>query len=229
MRDEVIRCATQLFVERGISAVTLQDIAAEAGLSKPALYHYFTSREELLRQVFGDWVRTEIANLRDALPDQGSAQEQLTAYIHYHVGSIAGNLELYSLSFSYESELPADVRDEFRRLKRESDAALRAILARGVARQEFVPRHELLMTFAIDGMCNWLWKWYKASGPLSPAEIADEFAAFALEGLLDAKRDDAGAVSPAEETESLAAYHLRAIRFHTARLEEQWGVSGPVR
>jgi TetR/AcrR family transcriptional regulator, cholesterol catabolism regulator len=221
MRDEVIRCATRLFVERGIGAVTLQDIAAEAGLSKTALYHYFTSREELLRQIFGDWISTEIASLRLAIPEAGTAEEQMRAYILYHVSSIAQNLGLYSLSFSYEAELPPDVRDEFRLLKRESDKILRGILRNGVLRKEFEPRHELLITFAIDGMCNWLWKWYKPSGPKSPQEIADEFAAFTLSGLLASPHTDQIPTAPDSDLETIVAYHARAIRFHSQKLEDQ--------
>jgi AcrR family transcriptional regulator len=222
MRDEVIRSATRLFVERGINAVALQDIAAEVGLSKAALYHYFSNREELLRQVFGNWVRTEIANLRLAIPEAGTAEEQMRAYIRYHVTSVTENLGLYSLSFSNEGDLPPDVRDEFRHLKRESDKALRGILAHGILRQEFEPRDELLITFAIDGMCNWLWKWYKPSGSKSPEAIAHEFSEFTLNGLLASPHITELAAAPDDDANSIAAYHARAIRFHSEKLENHF-------
>jgi TetR/AcrR family transcriptional regulator len=48
-RDKIITCATRLFAERGYDAVGVQEIAESAGIQKPTLYHYFGSKEGLLR------------------------------------------------------------------------------------------------------------------------------------------------------------------------------------
>lgn len=41
-------------MQRGISAVALKDVAAEVGISKAAIYHYFDAKDDLVRFVFGD-------------------------------------------------------------------------------------------------------------------------------------------------------------------------------
>ncbi len=48
-RGRIIVCATRLFAERGYDAVGVQEIAESAGIQKPTLYHYFGSKEGLLR------------------------------------------------------------------------------------------------------------------------------------------------------------------------------------
>ncbi|MFI6506376.1 TetR/AcrR family transcriptional regulator [Streptosporangium sp. NPDC050855] len=43
--------ARELFAERGVQRTSLRDIADRLGITKPALYYHFTSREELLRSI----------------------------------------------------------------------------------------------------------------------------------------------------------------------------------
>ena len=221
MRDEVIRAATRLFKENGVRSVSLQSIADELGMTKGALYHYFSSRDDLLRHVFGDWTTETTEGLRERIADSDSATEQLRDYVRFHVSSVANDLDLYSLSFASEAELPADVRAEFRRLKRKSDTVLREILRKGIADGEFEPRDERVIAFAIDGMCNWLWKWYDPAGPKSSDDIADDFIELLTRGLVRRGDDDSPVAGNANGTVGQTAeYHARAIRFHSERLEQ---------
>lgn len=48
-RDRILQAARELFVRKGVQKTSLQDIAEELGITKPALYYHFASREDLLR------------------------------------------------------------------------------------------------------------------------------------------------------------------------------------
>lgn len=123
------------------------------------------------------------------------------------------------MTFSAEAELPDEVRAEFRKFKRESDIVVQDILRDGIRTGEFVGADENISVFAIDGMCNWLWKWYRQSGPLSPDEIADRYADLVLYGL--SPRENGAVEGPDGLTrEELIQYHSRAIRFHNERIAE---------
>lgn len=50
-RAQIIDSAVKLIVARGLSSFSLEEVAAEAGVSKPLIYKYFTSRDELLKAV----------------------------------------------------------------------------------------------------------------------------------------------------------------------------------
>lgn len=49
--DLIIQAATRLFLSQGYARTNLEQIAAEAGVTKPTVYSHFGSKENLLRQV----------------------------------------------------------------------------------------------------------------------------------------------------------------------------------
>lgn len=51
MRERIIDTAVQLFAERGFAGTSIRDITRPLGISNPALYHHFSSKDELLRQI----------------------------------------------------------------------------------------------------------------------------------------------------------------------------------
>ena len=53
-RAKILDCAVRLFSERGYDAVGVQEIAEAAGIKKPTLYHYFGSKEGLLRTLLNE-------------------------------------------------------------------------------------------------------------------------------------------------------------------------------
>ena len=57
---EIKETARRILVAEGPGAVSLREIARQMGMTAPALYRYFSSREDLLRGVCGD-IFTEIA------------------------------------------------------------------------------------------------------------------------------------------------------------------------
>lgn len=50
-RNRIIEAATELMIERGIAAVSLDDVRAASGASKSQLYHYFADKDHLVATV----------------------------------------------------------------------------------------------------------------------------------------------------------------------------------
>jgi len=221
MRDRITASAARLFQARGVNGVTMQEVAAEVGLSKASIYHYYDNRDDLLRHVFGDWARGEVEKARVIASSNEDPATKLTSFIRFHLNSLVDHLDLYSLTFREESELPADVRDEFRSAKREHDVLVRQIIREGVEARVFEPTDETLTAFAIDGMCNWIWKWYRpGAGGKSADEIAETFAHLILRGVMsDAATMAAGWSPDVHGDDGALAYHAREIRHHTSQLE----------
>lgn len=50
-RENIVKTALGLFLQKGYEKTSLNDIAREVGISKPAIYHYFKNKDELIHQV----------------------------------------------------------------------------------------------------------------------------------------------------------------------------------
>ncbi len=66
---ELLDCAHRLFFANGYDNTTINDIIREAGVSKGAFYHYFTSKESLLAALAVRLARDSIAQLLPSLDD----------------------------------------------------------------------------------------------------------------------------------------------------------------
>jgi AcrR family transcriptional regulator len=68
-RGELLDCAQALFLARGYDNASLNDVIAEAGVSKGAFYHYFASKEALLEALAERLARQALADVQDILDD----------------------------------------------------------------------------------------------------------------------------------------------------------------
>ncbi|HMR07734.1 MAG TPA: TetR/AcrR family transcriptional regulator [Polyangiaceae bacterium] len=50
-REEVLEAALALVAERGVAGASLRALAKQLGISQPSLYHYFSSKDELVSQI----------------------------------------------------------------------------------------------------------------------------------------------------------------------------------
>jgi AcrR family transcriptional regulator len=68
-RGELLDCAQALFLARGYDNASLNDVIAEAGVSKGAFYHYFSSKEALLEALAERLARQALADVQGVLDD----------------------------------------------------------------------------------------------------------------------------------------------------------------
>jgi AcrR family transcriptional regulator len=104
---KIIAEATQVVVESGYQAINMRRLADRVGVSATAIYHYFESKESLLRKLRLD--AAELLNDRIRPIDQGlEPHEYLAELGRQYVGFAENNPNLYQLLF----EAPFDERVE---------------------------------------------------------------------------------------------------------------------
>jgi AcrR family transcriptional regulator len=65
-RQRILQAASRLIAERGVAAVSLEDVEREAGVGRSQLYHYFEGRDDLLRAVI-DTTTDAVLGAQDGL------------------------------------------------------------------------------------------------------------------------------------------------------------------
>ena len=187
LRAGIMTVAADLFRERGYRAATLDEIAQRVGVSKPTLYGYFRSKEELLAAIFH---RTMSMFERDLMAIRTSGEEppaQLRRVMRYHVGAVIAERSFLSVFFSEEANLPLALGRAIRRRKARYDGTVRAIVQRGIRGGSLRPANPRLLVFALLGMGNWVYQWYDPKGTWDADAIADAFIALAESGYLATK------------------------------------------
>ena len=76
-RRVLLEAAVRVFARRGFHAARVGDIAEEAGVAHGLLYHYFSSKEEVLETIFRETWADLLAAVRDVEESGEPAQEQL--------------------------------------------------------------------------------------------------------------------------------------------------------
>ena len=74
----ILDVTTRLFAEKGYDRTSLQDIINETKLSKGAIYHHFSSKEDILEAIFdriGEENTAVLAKVRDNKEVNGKASE----------------------------------------------------------------------------------------------------------------------------------------------------------
>jgi AcrR family transcriptional regulator len=81
-RAELLDRATALFVQRGYDNVSLNDLIADAGVSKGAFYHWFPSKDELITALAERSARDQFAAIEEAAVQcRGDALDRLNALL----------------------------------------------------------------------------------------------------------------------------------------------------
>jgi AcrR family transcriptional regulator len=79
---EVCLAAARTFYEKGYLSATLADVANAAGVTKGAIFHYFSTKEELLFLILYRYTKDTLRELIEKLEPLNSPHEKISAYIY---------------------------------------------------------------------------------------------------------------------------------------------------
>ena len=186
-REAVIRAAARAFNERGYHHTSLDDIAADLGVTKPTVYYYVANKEQLLFECFLAGLRPIRAAFREADGLQGTGRERLIAVIRGYAAAIASEYG-WCMVRAHDQDLGPEMRRQINALRSEIDQGIRRLLRAGLEDGSVEACDPKLTAFALAGALNWIAHWYRADQPLSADEIASSFVQFFERGLLPRPR-----------------------------------------
>jgi len=130
-RDEILRAAAQLFAERGSRAVGVDDVGAAVGVTGPAIYRHFASKDAMLAEMLVRISETLLAGGAERVADVGDdPATQLRALIAFHVEFALDNPALITVQDRDLASLPERDAGQVRRLQRRYVEVWVAVLAR---------------------------------------------------------------------------------------------------
>src|SRR5215475_14603202 len=153
-RERILEEAVKLFYQRGFTGTTLDDIAAELGVTKPFIYTHFRSKTDLLAALCKPTIELSLEAVTRAAKSSGSPTERLRrAMVDFTqvVLSRQANIAIY---FREEKNLVPAALAEINGLRKKFDRVLSNLLHEGVASGEFEMKDTNLAALAIGGMIS---------------------------------------------------------------------------
>lgn len=194
-RDDVLRAAAEVFMDKGYGAASISAIAEHMGSTKGRLYHYYASKYELYLDIHVTALRIATERCLAARERETAPDRQLWAIVHEQaLINIEGSpmnrvaiqgLERYMLRLD---DSPADrMTRRLMALRADFEAIYIDVIERGVRDGLFPADTDAGLTAKwVLGVVNWMVIW--ASSKRKPRrareEIARSAADFALAGVL---------------------------------------------
>jgi AcrR family transcriptional regulator len=181
MERRLLEVASQLFSERGFTGTSLQDIAEEMGVSRPALYYYAKSKDEILERLVQDIPIRQAADLRAVRrKTKLRSTEKLGEMARIQIIQVGETPVRFRVLERNEHHLSGEVAAAHAKGKRAVFNEFKAVIADGIAAGEFRPVDPRTAALAIIGMCNWVAWWLEPSAddPIGP--IADHISEMAV-------------------------------------------------
>src|ERR671933_1006199 len=130
-REEILRAAAQLFAERGSRAVGVDDVGAAVGVSGPAIYRHFASKDAMLAEMLLRISERLLGGATEQVAAAGADPlAQLRALIAFQVDFALDNPALITVQDRDLGSLPDADAAEVRRLQRRYVEVWVAVLAR---------------------------------------------------------------------------------------------------
>lgn len=118
-RSLILRSATRVFAEKGYHDTRISDIASHAGIAYGLVYHYFSSKDEVLSAIFHEHWGRIIAALEAIKNGPGGVRERLFSFAllifeNYRVHPDWFRVLLFEIQRNPHFERPGELEDLFR-------------------------------------------------------------------------------------------------------------------
>lgn len=183
-RQEILRTAARLFHERGFNATSMNDVAAALKLSKGGLYHHFESKDEILYSLMDHALNITEARVIKPVRSIRDPEEALRTLIRLHIEVIVSVRDREITVMLHEHHpLPAGLRKQINSRKKDYVHFVENLIAAAQrslgANPGVSPR---AAAFALLGMINWMYQWYRAEGELQWEQLARDYTTIFFEG-----------------------------------------------
>jgi AcrR family transcriptional regulator len=190
-RGAILDAAATLFCRNGYETTSLRDVAARSKLKAGSLYHYFSSKEEMLDAVMQEGLRRlhgEVESAVVALPESATHLERIQTAMGAHLKALHGQKDYIRANLVLYGHAPRAIKTANLALRRAYarywSGLLKSAVDAGALRSDL---DLTLVRLFVLGSFNWSVDWLDPK--LKPtSELASTAAKLFLEGLLPQNR-----------------------------------------
>ncbi|MEM9777752.1 MAG: TetR/AcrR family transcriptional regulator [Chloroflexota bacterium] len=184
-RMAILRAAAQSFNTIGYHQTNLNDLAKSLGVTKPALYRYIDSKEDILRQCLNlalEQTQEAIEDINSySLTTERSGRQQLESFFYRFAvmssDDFGACLILLRGSISDEVFL-----EQYRTVAKDISTAMEKIVRLGIRDKTIKTKSARLLVAAMLGALNEAVYWHKKENRMSPEELSAKYFDIFVDG-----------------------------------------------
>lgn len=183
---EILDRAFELFASKGYARTTLQDIATATGLTRPALYHYISNKDELIEKLVAEIAgnSAEVLHRINEAPDAAPEVRLRQMCLAIATQNMA-HPDRFRLLIASEHELPGALMERYRESRRAVLRELIRVIDDGQVARVFRPCDARVAALGIVGMLNWVAWWHRPGDRDEDGRIAGQLADMAIRAVID--------------------------------------------
>lgn len=173
---EILAAARKLLEQRGPDAMTMEEVAAAAGVAKGTVYLYFQSKDDLIQALITRVGENILRDLEASLVAPGTPPEKLIRIVSVLLEYLNRERLLFPIYarelLQGEGESREGFRGRYQELEEEFVTLVTRLFAEGIAAGQFIPANPRLLTFLIRGLVRATGYYQKAEGQADAAQEA---------------------------------------------------------
>ena len=185
-RQEILRTAARLFQQQGYDATSMNDVAAALKLSKGGLYHHFQSKDEILFNLMNHAMDITQERVIDGVRGISDPEERLRMLIRRHIEVVMSVRDREITVMLHENHpLPPAMRRRINARIKDYvhfvESVISEVQCGRQSRGVVTPR---AAAFALLGMINWIYQWYRPEGTLDEESLVRQYTEVFFTGAL---------------------------------------------
>ena len=181
-RIAIMDAATRLFRDHGYKGASLNELARLLNVTKPTIYYYFSSKDEILRSIkhhtLDEVIRMLVEVRATDLRGIDKLTEAMRRYVHIlasHYGRVV--VLIHDRVLTKKSQVA--IRDRTAVIDNHLFAIYDQAIAEGDLRR--IERH--VLHYTLFGALNWTPNWYDPEGRIPPEKLADLQVTMLVDGV----------------------------------------------
>ncbi|MGH9069330.1 MAG: TetR/AcrR family transcriptional regulator [Acidimicrobiales bacterium] len=185
-RRQLLDAALGAFAERSFHAVSMEEVAVAAGITKPVLYQHFGSKRALYLELLSDVGSQLMVTIAKATASARGPRQQVEAGFGAYFAFVATHDRAFRLLFGGGARRDQEFRQAVQRVE---DSIAEAVAARIEA--DIDPDHRRQLAYGVVGLAEATARHWQAGPPSRPGPevLARRVADLAWAGLRGVHRD----------------------------------------
>jgi AcrR family transcriptional regulator len=188
-KERILKAAAELFASKGFDKTSVRNIAKKARLSVPGMFHYFSSKEEILYEIMTGFMDNAYKKIMEIYSADIDPIEKLSEICKFYVEQYAAHQQQLTILNSEMNSLIPQHLEIIIKKERDYVKALKGLFKELAERKLLKPIDHSILAFIFFGMVHWTYRWYdpEAEKGIGPRQLGEIYCEVFLKGIFAPK------------------------------------------